>query len=203
MTTCDGTTTITFVTSNANKLREVSQILSAATDSETPAFKFVSRKIDLPELQGEPEQIATQKCAMAVEHINGPTLVEDTCLCFNALGGLPGPYIKWFLDKLGHTGLNTLLTGFDDKSAYALCTFAYASGERNDAPIVFSARTDGNIVLPRQLDTRAAFGWDAVFQPHGHDQTYAQMSSTLKNSLSHRYKALALVRAHLLKSIKK
>lgn len=28
-------------------------------------------------------------------------MVEDTCLCFNALKGLPGPYIKWFLQKLG------------------------------------------------------------------------------------------------------
>jgi inosine/xanthosine triphosphate pyrophosphatase family protein len=55
-------------------------------------------------------------------------MVEDTCLCFNALQGLPGPYIKWFLQKLGHDGLNRMLAGFDDKSAYALCVFAYSSG---------------------------------------------------------------------------
>jgi len=35
--------------------------------------------------------------------------VEDTSLCFNALGGLPGVYIKWFLEKLGHDGLNRML----------------------------------------------------------------------------------------------
>lgn len=31
-------------------------------------------------------------------------VTEDTALCFEALGGLPGPYIKDFLDKLGHEG---------------------------------------------------------------------------------------------------
>jgi inosine/xanthosine triphosphate pyrophosphatase family protein len=40
---------------------------------------------------------------------SGPALVEDTSLCFNALGGLPGVYIKWFLQKLGHDGLNRML----------------------------------------------------------------------------------------------
>ena len=36
-------------------------------------------------------------------------LTEDTALCFNALGGLPGVYIKWFLDKLKPIGLNQML----------------------------------------------------------------------------------------------
>jgi inosine triphosphate pyrophosphatase len=56
-------------------------------------------------------------------------MVEDTSLCYNAYGGLPGPYIKWFLKKLGHEGLNAMLAGFEDKSAYAQCIFAYTPGE--------------------------------------------------------------------------
>ena len=36
-------------------------------------------------------------------------LTEDTALCFNALGGLPGVYIKWFLDKLQPSGLHQML----------------------------------------------------------------------------------------------
>lgn len=45
--------------------------------------------------------------------IDGPVIVEDTSLCFNALNGLPGVYIKWFLSSLGHDGLNKMLDGFD------------------------------------------------------------------------------------------
>ena len=47
--------------------------------------------------------------------MDGPVLVEDTCLGFRAHGGLPGPYIKWYLDKLGVDGLPKLLAAFDDK----------------------------------------------------------------------------------------
>ena len=48
--------------------------------------------------QGEPDEVAREKCLLAVKTVEGPTLVEDTALCFNALGGLPGVYIKWFLE---------------------------------------------------------------------------------------------------------
>ena len=72
-------------------------------------FQFISKKIDLPEYQGEPEEITIQKCKEAAKEIQGPVLIEDTCLCFNALGGMPGPYIKWFLDKIGPQGMNKSL----------------------------------------------------------------------------------------------
>ena len=88
--------------------------------------------------------------------------MEDTCLCFNALRELPGPYMyaaihvegavgpssdrrnvncsKWFLEKLGHEGLNNLLMAYDDKSAQAVCTFAYSPGPGRE-PIIFQGRT--------------------------------------------------------------
>jgi inosine triphosphate pyrophosphatase len=53
-----------------------------------------ARQVDLPELQGEPEDIAREKCRIAAEALQRPVITEDTSLCFNALGGLPGPYIK-------------------------------------------------------------------------------------------------------------
>jgi len=55
-------------------------------------------------------------------------IVEDTCLCFEAYKGLPGAYIKWFLAKIGLEGLNKMLAAFDDKRAYALCSFAFSPG---------------------------------------------------------------------------
>lgn len=42
---------------------------------------------------------------------NVTVLVEDTSLCFNALGGLPGAYVKWFLEEIGTSGLYKLLEG--------------------------------------------------------------------------------------------
>ena len=60
--------------------------------------------VDLPEFQGEPDEVAREKCKLAAERLKCPVVTEDTSLCFNALGGLPGPYIKWFLKKLGPEG---------------------------------------------------------------------------------------------------
>ena len=91
--------TISFITGNPNKLREFGQIIG-----DVAPFVFDSKNIDLPEYQGEPEEIAIAKCKTALEIAKSPVLIEDTSLCFNALGGLPGPYIKWFLDKLKPEG---------------------------------------------------------------------------------------------------
>ena len=74
---------------------------------------------------GTPEEVCREKCREAARHIRGPVLIEDTCLCFTALGGLPGPYIKWFLEALGPDSLPRLVSDWEDKSAYALCMFGY------------------------------------------------------------------------------
>lgn len=68
-----------------------------------------SKSIDLVEIQGTIEEISADKCRRAAEavspsasnlaaktqtlQVQGPVLVEDTCLCFNALRELPGPYM--------------------------------------------------------------------------------------------------------------
>ncbi|KAJ8777998.1 hypothetical protein J1605_001150 [Eschrichtius robustus] len=122
-----------------------------------------------------------------VLQVQGPVLVEDTCLCFNALGGLPGPYIKWFLEKLKPEGLHQLLAGFQDKSAYALCTFALSTGDPSEPVRLFRGRTSGRIVVPRGCRD---FGWDPCFQPDGYEQTYAEMPKAEKNTISHRFQAL-------------
>lgn len=148
---------------------------------------MVAQKIDLPEYQGEPDEISIQKCKEAARQVQGPVLVEDTCLCFNALGGLPGPYIKWFLEKLKPEGLHQLLAGFEDKSAYALCTFALSTGDPSQPVLLFRGQTSGQIVMPRGSRD---FGWDPCFQPDGYEQTYAEMPKAEKNTISHRFRAL-------------
>ncbi|XP_059620537.1 inosine triphosphate pyrophosphatase [Phlebotomus argentipes] len=172
---------ITFVTGNAKKLEEVVAILG-------PSFsrQLIAKKIDLPELQGEIEEIAQKKCEEASRQVKGPVLVEDTALCFNAMKGLPGPYCKWFLEKLGPEGLWQMLEGFKDYSAEAVCTFAFTEGE-NEKVHLFYGRTPGTIVSPRGPRD---FGWDPCFQPTGYTETYAEMDKKVKNSISHRYRAV-------------
>lgn len=110
---------LNLITGNKNKLAEFQNIVP------NDKFELHNIQIDLPELQGDCLDIAKEKVLLAYKQTGTATLTEDTSLCFNALKGLPGPYIKWFLDKLGHKGLNNMLVGFQDYSAYAQCIIGY------------------------------------------------------------------------------
>jgi len=193
-------------------------------------LELIDLKIDLPEIQGDPEDIAIEKCKIAANIVGGAVLTEDTSLCFNALSGLPGVYIKWlekmcicvcvalheifnigwnstilfltlywlwlnrFLEKCGHDGLNDMISGFVDKTAYAQTIVAYCPYPGGKVQ-TFTGKTDGKIVRPRgSLD----FGWDPIFEPlEGGGKTYAEMAKHEKDSISHRSRAFDLFQRYL------
>ncbi|KAL4789523.1 inosine triphosphate pyrophosphatase-like protein [Aspergillus venezuelensis] len=169
--------TLNFITGNKNKLAEVRAILGDVIDVQNQA-------VYVPEIQGTIEEIAKEKCRHAANAVGGPVLTEDTALEFHALKGLPGPYIKSFLEALGHEELNKMLDSFETRGAEAVCTFAFSSGPGSE-PLIFQGRTEGAIVRPRGPEN---FGWDPIFEHEG--KTYAEMTKEEKNKVSHRYKAL-------------
>lgn len=179
---------IHFVTSNINKLAEVQQILQS---SQKQSFELVQANIDLPELQGDPYEVARQKCIFACKQMNGPVLVEDTSLCFQALGELPGVYVKWFLEKIKVQGLINLLAAYENKIAFAQCIFSFSLGPGKPVH-VFIGRTQG-IIVDTPRGPMDSFGWDSVFQPDEYKTTFAEMTKDEKNLISHRYKALKQV----------
>ncbi|CAI7621550.1 unnamed protein product [Penicillium glandicola] len=170
-------TTINFITGNKNKLAETRAILG-------DVVQLSNQNIEILEIQGSLEEIARDKCQKAAIAVNGPVLTEDSALEFRALKGLPGPYIKWFYSALGHDGLCKLLAAYDDKAATAVCTFAFSAGPGSE-PVLFQGSTEGKIVDKRG---EGGFGFDPIFEVEG--QTYAEMSSTYKNTVSERFKAL-------------
>ena len=178
---------INFVSSNKNKLRELNEMFNEH-------FKDVEVKqldIDLPELQGLPEDIVKGKLKIALEkskNLKGPILVEDTSLCFNAYGGLPGPYIKYFLKAIKQEGLYKMACVFDDHSAYAQSIFGLQKGE-NEEPNLFIGKTEGEIVFPRGQKNFGLLGWDPCFKPNCSNKTYAEMKEDEKNKISHRGKS--------------
>ncbi|KAI2799658.1 hypothetical protein BLOT_011564 [Blomia tropicalis] len=180
---------LTVITGNIKKLNEIVSIVG--TDSP---FEIVHRKIDLPEYQGDLNFIVTEKCKHAARIVDGPVLVEDTSLNIEALGGLPGPYIKWFVDKLGPNGIHRMISDWTDKTATAICMIAYS--EAAEKPIqVFKGICKGTIVKPRGDNQ---FGWDPCFQPDGFDQTFAEMDVKVKNEMSHRFNSLKALREYLI-----
>ncbi|CAI7659954.1 unnamed protein product [Penicillium bialowiezense] len=87
---------LTFVTGNPNKVIEVHAIIGDTIPIQPLA-------LDIPEIQGSLEEIASDKCRRAAQIINGPVLIEDSALEFRAMNGLPGPYVyvAWILQSSG------------------------------------------------------------------------------------------------------
>jgi len=175
---------IYFVTGNAMKEKEVNMILAA---EDLGAFRVQHVDISLPELQGDPLEIASHKCMLAAEEVQASVIVEDTSLCFNALNGMPGPYIKWFVEAVGNDGLYDMLRSAEDKSAFCQCTLAFSAGPGAE-PLLFVGRTDGQIVEPLG---KGGFGWDSIFVPDGFDVPFGAMELGTKNTISHRSRALS------------
>lgn len=80
---------LTFLTSNAGKLREFQAVMS-----NVPNLIVTNRgDVDIDEIQGSIEEIARDKASKGAVAIDGAVLTEDTALEFQALNGLPGPYM--------------------------------------------------------------------------------------------------------------
>ena len=162
-----------FATSNPNKLRELSELLEHQLES----FPLDLQEIQTTDLQ----ELVKNKLQQAYEHIQAPVIVEDTSLYFEAWNELPGPLVKWFLQNLGLAGMVSALYGFDDKSAHAVCCLGCTNN--GESMHLFEGKVKGVIVEPRGSQH---FGWDAIFLPAGHQQTFGEMSSQEKNRISPR-----------------
>lgn len=177
---------LTFVTSSPHKRREAEQILGFALGIET---------LHLDEVQGlDVVKVARHKAVEAARRFGRPVLVEDTALELHALGGFPGPLIRWLLEAAGPPALPRVLAGFTDKGATARCAAVVRDGEQEWLGV---GTVEGVILdVPRGSE---GFGWDVVFAPQwGGGRTYAEMSAAEKNARSHRFMAFDALRQSLM-----
>ncbi len=169
-------TELFLVTGNENKLREWQALVPADVT-------LASADIDLVEIQSDdPEEIVADKLRRAYEAVGKPVMVEDVEAGLEKLGGLPGPFIKFFNNRLGKDALFQLAGGEGEKATVA-CTAGYFDG---NSMVIVRGEVEGTVVAPRG----DAFGFDIVFVPDGETLTYAEMTPEKKNSLSHRSKAI-------------
>lgn len=172
---------VLFVTGNDEKFGEAKRILSDRLNLE-------QIRMDLPELQGDAEEIVREKARIAADKTGKACIVDDTCLGFDAWNGLPGPYIKHFREKLGVARLADLLIKSDnDPGGCGKTLIAYC--EPSKEPKVFIGKIKGRIVKSRGTGNMQK-GWDQIFVPEGHDKTYAEMATEVKHENSPRQLAL-------------
>lgn len=175
---------LTFISGNPKKVAQLQLYLK---------FPFLHRAIDLPEIQDlNVETVAVAKAQAAYAIHQAPVLIEDIGLAFNAWRGLPGPFVKWYLETVGNEGMCRMLNNYQDRTAvgtvcYVLCD---EHGHRS-----FTATREGTIAMnPRGP---AEFGWNPIFIPAGETRTYAEMSSEEQQATSLRRTAIAKLQTYL------
>lgn len=147
---------VTFITSNQYKADALARVLG---------LPLRHQAVDLTEIQSTSlEEIVEHKVRQAYMVAKCPVLVEDVALGFTALGGLPGPFIKFFVEAPnGLENLCRMLDGFGDRSAVAACVFGYYDGEQIK---LFRAELGG--VIAKYPAGNGGFGWDKIFCPDGY-----------------------------------
>ncbi|MBI2591983.1 non-canonical purine NTP pyrophosphatase [Candidatus Saccharibacteria bacterium] len=152
----------TFVTGNAKKAKYFSELIGIEVPHRAVAVHEI-QSLDLRE-------IAEYKVKLAYEQLSKPVIVEDVSLVIKAMGKLPGPFIKWFIDEIGLEGVCRLADVDQEREAVASSIYAYYDGQILK---YFAGSLEGTIAdRPRGGD---GFGWNPVFIPHYSKQTLAEM----------------------------
>ncbi len=175
---------IYFITGNKNKFSEVKQII--------PEIEQLD--IDLPEIQEiDAKEVIKAKLLEALKHKNGEIIVEDTSLYLDCMNGLPGPLIKWFLQKIGNEGIYNIAEKLENNKAQAKTIIGYAKNSKQI--YFFEGIIQGKIVKPKG---NTDFGWDPIFQPNGYEKSFAELAPEEKNEISMRKIAVNKLKEFLL-----
>lgn len=186
---------IHYATGNKGKFEEAAHILKREAISGK-GWEIVHAPLHLEELQGTNREIARHKVLEAYRLLEAPCIVDDVSLFCPELGGLPGPYIRHFLQAIGDVGLAKLISHYEDRSCIVSCLIAFQQQETGE-PLYFEGIVHGHIVPPRGKRKPHPQSWNAIVEPEGSTHTYAEMTLDEMSRSSPRYKALSLFRDYL------
>jgi XTP/dITP diphosphohydrolase len=193
--------TVVLATRNKKKVEEISRIF-AGYDIR---FLTVDAFPGCPEVQENGKtfrQNAVKKALQIAKYTGCPTLADDSGLEVKALGGAPGVFSARYAGNDADDGknLNKLLLNMKElvaehREARFVCCIALALPDGSYK--TFTGYANGEIAKkPKGFN---GFGYDPVFYPVGHDRTFAEMSDSEKDALSHRGKALKRLYIYLKK----
>lgn len=179
-----------IATRNAHKTSEIRAMIGEQFEVlDATAFP------DFPEIEETGTTFlenARLKAEGISRHVEGWVLSDDSGLEVDALDGAPGVWSSSYGGEEGNHSRNNArlmqeMAGEESRSARFRCTMVLARNGKEEAH--FSGTVEGSIIA--ELRGTKGFGYDPLFIPDGHDQTFAELGDTVKNTLSHRARALA------------
>lgn len=123
-------------------------------------------------------------------------LADDSGLCVDAMGGAPGVESAYYAGPQGDSAANLaklvreLESVPDDRrGAHFTCVLVLAAPDGTE--LCFEGRCPGR--LRREPRGGAGFGYDPIFVPAGCEETFAELGDAVKNTISHRARAWAVL----------
>lgn len=194
---------IVFATGNAGKMKEVRMIL-ADLGVEVVSMKEAGISVDIEEDGSTYEENATIKArAVAAEADAGDiVLADDSGLEIDSLNGEPGVYSARYLGEdtpysVKNANLIERLQGVPDEKRTARFVCAIAAVLPDGRELTARAAIEGRIGYEEKGD--GGFGYDPIFYVPELHKTTAELTGEEKNLVSHRGKALQLMKEELKK----
>lgn len=185
---------IVFATNNAHKLEEVAAILGDGF--EVLSLREIGCDTDIPETSDTFAGNAMQKASFVKEHYGYDCFADDSGLEVDILDGAPGVYSARYSGGGSEANMDKLLlnlTGKSERGAQFRTVVALLIGKESH---LFEGIVRGTIIEERRGE--GGFGYDPIFVPEGYEQTFAELGNEVKNSISHRAKAVKQLAEYLL-----
>ncbi len=180
---------ICFATNNSHKLEEARSILGSRFN--VASLQDINCKEELPETRDTLEGNSLQKAEYVFSNFSIACFADDTGLEVEALDGAPGVFSARYAGEQRNSEDNIALllknlAGQQNRNARFRTIITLVG--LTPQPLQFEGVIHGTITKDRS--GQSGFGYDPVFVPAGHTQTFGQMAAAEKNQVSHR--ALAL-----------
>jgi XTP/dITP diphosphohydrolase len=191
---------LVFATNNKHKREEIRNILKH-TNIEILCLKDIGITGDIPETSETLEGNALQKARYIFEKHHFNCFADDTGLEVDCLDGAPGVFSARYAGEACSfdDNINKLLKEMEGKKNRKACFKTVIALITDGKETLFYGKVFGEILYERK--GIMGFGYDPVFQPDGCEKSFAEMLPEEKNSLSHRYHAIAGLKKFLLKKI--
>ncbi len=184
---------IVFASGNVGKVREVSQLLNDLSIDVLPQSKF-----NVPEIEETGLTFienAILKARNAAHHTGLPAIADDSGIAVDVLHGRPGIYSARFAgigasDEDNLKKLIEMIKPFpeEQRTARFICSMVYLRHKDDPVPIIAQGVWEGQLVIDPKGEN--GFGYDPIFYVSSQQCTSAELTSEIKNTLSHRGQAL-------------
>ncbi len=178
---------LVFATNNKHKFEEIKNKVS--NKIELLSLNDIRFFDEIPETKDSIEGNALEKAWHIYNKFGMACFADDTGLEVEALNGAPGVYSARYAGEKAtyQDNVNKLLAELKDnanrKARFVTCIALIEEGVEK----VFMGEVSG--IITNEAIGENGFGYDPVFLPDGYQETFAQMSMEIKNSISHRARA--------------